>query len=81
MAESEELRHELRAVCAGLWKVAPSVRNVSPRLSLVSRPLKIRQEYIRLLKLDATIFDKLVGDFVNPQSGETEELDASQQAG
>jgi hypothetical protein len=36
------------------------------------------------MKLDATIFDKLVGDFVNPQSGATEELasiDASQQAG
>jgi len=55
---SEELRHGLRAICAKLWEAAPSVRN----------------EYTRLLKLNATIFDNLVGDFVNPHSVETEEL-------
>jgi hypothetical protein len=37
-------------------------------------PLKIWQEYVGLLNLDATIFDKLVGDFVNPQPDETEAL-------
>jgi hypothetical protein len=38
------------------------------------RSLKDWQEYIRLLKLNATIFDNLVGDFVDRQSVETEEL-------
>jgi len=54
---SDELRRGLRAVCARLWELAPSVT----------------EEYVGLLKLDSTIFDNLVGDFVNPQ---TEELAA-----
>ncbi|KAI0276156.1 hypothetical protein BGY98DRAFT_1090357 [Russula aff. rugulosa BPL654] len=43
--KSEELRLALRAVCARLWEIAPSVR----------------KEYIRLLELDATIFEDLIG--------------------
>ncbi|KAF8495225.1 hypothetical protein F5888DRAFT_1713222 [Russula emetica] len=46
--KEEELRHALRAACAGLWEVAPSVR----------------EEYIRLLELDATIFDDLIGQVI-----------------
>ena len=42
--------------------------------SVEPRSLKFRQEYVGLLKLDSTIFDNLVGDFVNPQ---TEELAAT----
>lgn len=32
LTESEELRHALRAVCAGLWEAVPSVRKVSSRI-------------------------------------------------
>jgi len=45
---SEELRHALRAVCAGLWEVTPSVR----------------KEYVRLLELDAAIFEDLIGQVI-----------------
>ena len=78
LAVSEELRHGLRAICAKLWEAAPSVRIVSFPLPLgAKRSLKDWQEYIRLLKLNATIFDNLVGDFVDRQSVETEELVAT----
>jgi len=45
--------------------------------SVEPRPLKIRQEYVGLLELDATIFDNLVGDFVNPQTEELAAIGAS----
>lgn len=44
--ESENLRGALRGVCAELYKVAPSVRD----------------EYVRLLRLDTSMFKELVGD-------------------
>jgi len=44
--ESEQLRGALRDICAGLYKVAPSVRD----------------EYDRLLRLDTSMFEELVGD-------------------
>lgn len=47
------------------------------RFSVEPRPLKIRQEYVGLLKLDSTIFDNLVGDFVNPQTEELAAIGAS----
>jgi len=50
-AESEELSHLLKDVCVRLREVAPSVRD----------------EYIGLLKLDATIFEDLVGLLINPR--------------
>jgi len=57
--ESEDLCRALRAVCVKLWEVAPSVRI----------------EYMRLLKTDATIFENLVGDFINsPLEEKTGEL-------
>jgi len=60
LTESEELRHVLKDVCVRLREVAPSVRD----------------EYIRLLKLDATIFDDLVGQLINPRPADMAKLAA-----
>ncbi|KAH9978272.1 hypothetical protein BGW80DRAFT_1202231 [Lactifluus volemus] len=48
-SESEDLKRELRAVCVKLCEIVPSVCN----------------EYSRLLKLDARVFETLVGDLIN----------------
>ncbi|KAH9991620.1 hypothetical protein BJV74DRAFT_884788 [Russula compacta] len=56
--ESDELRYALRVVCARLLDVAPSVRN----------------EYVRLLKLDATIFGPLVGEIIDSHLAERNEV-------
>lgn len=60
--ESEKLRGALRVVCAGLYEVAPSVRD----------------EYIRLLRLDKGIFEELVGDLPSLEdTGVLSEVDTS----
>jgi hypothetical protein len=63
--ESEQLRHALRVVCGRLWEVAPSVR----------------KEYIRLLELDAAIFETLIGDVIYPHLAEADAIDAPQHDG
>jgi len=50
--DSEKLRDALRDVCTGLYEVAPSVRD----------------EYVRLLRLDTSIFEGLVGDLPSLES-------------
>ena len=39
-------------------------------------PLKIAQEYSRLMELDARIFENLVGDIIHPRLAEANKLAA-----
>lgn len=60
--ESEKLKGALKSVCAGLYEVAPSVRD----------------EYVRVLKLDTSMFEELVGDLPPVENtGVSSEVDTS----
>ncbi|KAI9448510.1 hypothetical protein H4582DRAFT_94075 [Lactarius indigo] len=60
--EPGKLKGALRAVCAGLYDVVPSVRD----------------EYARLLRLDKSIFEELVGDLPSLEdTGVSSEVDTS----